>query len=122
MTTTTIGGPALRTIAIGHFDFWGLTVWRCCAGVYGAVVAAAAVCVLVLGTLGSSDIPNIVWQPIVSVALLNWAERMTTKARRVQSGWIGRTTALWSTKKSRSGTREQFAKTCRQGRCMCLSA
>ena len=59
---------------------------------------------------------------VVLVLLLNWAERMTTEARRVQSGWIGRTTALWSTKKSRSGTREQFAKTCRQGRCMCLSA
>jgi len=95
MTTIAVAGPALRILTIGHFNFWGLTFWRCCAGVYGALVAAA--------------------QLIVSVALLNWAQRMTTEARRVQSGWVGRTTSLWSTKKSRSDTHEQFAKTCRRG-------
>jgi hypothetical protein len=115
MTTTRIGKPALSTIAIGNFDFWGLTFWRWCGVVYGALFAAAAICVLVLDTSGVSDTPNIVWQLIVSFALLNWASRMKTEARRVQSGWIGRTTALWSTKKSRSGTHEQFAKTCGRG-------
>lgn len=115
MTTTQIGKPALSTITIGNFDFWGLTFWRLCGVVYGALFAAAAICVLVLDTLGVSDTPNIVWQLIVSFALLNWASRMQTEARRVQSGWIGRTTALWSTKKSRSGTHEQFAKACGRG-------
>ena len=64
MTTIAVAGPALRIPTIGHFNFWGLTFWRCCGGVYGALVAAAAVCVLVLDTLGLSDIPNIVWQLI----------------------------------------------------------
>ncbi|WP_101949440.1 hypothetical protein [Mycobacterium sp. 3519A] len=69
-----------------------------------------------------------VWDLILSVALLYWAGRMRTEARRVQSGWIGRTTALWSTKKSRSGTHERFAKTCRRGLavlggiCVCIGA
>lgn len=115
MTITNIDAPASGAIAIGRFDFWGLTFWRWCGVVYGALFAAAGLCVLLLDTLGMSDIPNFVWPLIESFALLFWAERMKTEARRVQSGWIGRTTTLWSTKKSRSGTHEQFAKTCRRG-------
>ncbi|OBF36682.1 hypothetical protein A5724_12470 [Mycobacterium sp. ACS1612] len=128
MTTTVRKAPILEAITIGHFDFWGVTFWRCCGAVYGALLAAAAICVLVLDAVGVSDIPNIVWHLVMSVALLYWAARMTTEARRVQSGWIGRTTALWSTKKSRSGTHEQFAKTCRRGLavlgsfCVCVGA
>lgn len=115
MTTTGIERPGLRTIAIGNFDFWGLTFWRWCGVVYGTLFAAAAIFVLVLDTIGVSGTPNVVWDLVFSFVLLNWAERMKTEARRVQSGWIGRTTSLWSTKKSRSGTHEQFANTCRRG-------
>jgi hypothetical protein len=115
MTTTEIRGPASSAIAVGNFAFWGLTFWRWCGVVYGVLFAAAAICVLVLDTAGVSDIPNIVWYLIVSFFLLYWAKRMRTETQRVQSGWIGRTTALWSTRKSRSGTPEQFAKTCRLG-------
>jgi len=70
---------------------------------------------MALDGFGVGDIPNIVWQLGFSFFLLSWAERMQTEARRVQSGWIGRPTSLWSTKKSRSGTHEQFAKMCRRG-------
>ncbi len=103
------------TIAIGHFAFWGHTFWRWCCALYGALLIAAAIFVLVLDVFGVSDIPNIVWTFTFSIFLLIWAERMQTEARRVQSGWIGRPTSLWSTPKSRSGTREQFVKTCCRG-------
>jgi hypothetical protein len=112
MTTAETREAAFGAIT---FEFWGLTFWRWCGVVYGALFAAAAICVLVLDTLGVREIPNIVWPLIQSFALLYWANRMKTEARRVQSGWIGRTTSLWSTKKARSGTHEQFAKTCRRG-------
>lgn len=103
------------TIAIGHFAFWGRTFLRWCGVVYGALFAGAAIFVLLLDGFGVSDIPNLVWSLPFSFALLAWAQRMQAEARRVQSGWIGRTTSLWSTRKSRSGTHEQFAKTCRRG-------
>lgn len=113
MTSTETAWPALSTI--GNFEFWGLTFWRWCGVVYGALFATAAICVLVLDGCGVSDIAKIVWPAIASFAFLRWAHRMDAEARRVQSGWIGRTTNLWSTKKSRSGSHEQFAKTCRRG-------
>jgi hypothetical protein len=103
------------TIGIGHFAFWGHRFWRWCGALYGALLATTAICVLVLDVLGVSDIPNIVWTLSFSFFLLIWAERMQTEARRVRSGWIGRPTSLWSTPKSRSGTHEQFVKTCRRG-------
>jgi hypothetical protein len=103
------------TFGIGHFDFWGHTFWHWCGALYGALVATTAICVLVLDVVGVSDIPNIVWTLSFSFFLLIWAERMQTEARRVRAGWIGRPTSLWSTPKSRSGTHEEFVKTCRRG-------
>jgi hypothetical protein len=115
MAAAKIGEPAMSTTTVGNFESSGLTFWRGCAVVCAALLAAAALCLLLLDMLGVSDIPNIVWTLPAALGLLFWAERMPTEARRVQSGWIGRTTALWSTQKSRSGSHEQFAKTCRRG-------
>ena len=105
----------MSTITIGHFVFLGRTFWHWCGVVYSALFAAAAIVVAVLDGLSASYLPNVAGELVVSFALLIWAGRMQTEALRVQSGWIGRTTSLWSTKKSRSGTHEQFAKTCRRG-------
>lgn len=100
---------------VGRFTFWGRSFWRWCGVAYGTLLAAGFLLVTVLDVMGHERIPDVVGQLIYSLFLLIWAERMQAEARRVQTGWIGKTSTLWSTQKSRSGTHEQFAKSCRRG-------
>jgi hypothetical protein len=51
----------------------------------------------------------------LAVFFLFWAGWTLIETRKVRDGWKGYTLALWSTKKSRTGTHEQFVATCRRG-------